>query len=56
MKMKANLDFVEFSRRLMAVPHSEIKEKLDAEKQAKRMKAKPKRHASRVFASPSKAR
>jgi len=37
--------FTEFMRRLVAVPHSEIKAKLDAEKAAKRT---PKRGASRA--------
>jgi hypothetical protein len=45
--------FVNFTRRLMSVPHAEIKAKLDAEKAAKRT---PKRSASRVPASSSKAR
>ena len=42
--------FTDFMKRLMAVPHSEIKAKLDAEKRAKMRKRKPKRasasHAS----------
>jgi hypothetical protein len=32
--------FTDFMRRLVAVPHSEIKAKLDAEKQAKQRKKK----------------
>jgi hypothetical protein len=32
--------FTDFMRRLVAVPHSEIKAKLDAEKQAKRQREK----------------
>jgi hypothetical protein len=32
--------FKNFMQRLVAVPHSEIKEKLDAEKKAKKRKAK----------------
>jgi len=32
--------FTEFMRRLVAVPHSEIKAKLDAEKQAKQQRRK----------------
>jgi hypothetical protein len=32
--------FTDFMRRLVAVPHSEIKAKLDAEKQAKKLRAK----------------
>ena len=43
--------FIEFTRRILCVPHSEIKAKLDAEREAKRT---PKR-ASRVSAAPSKA-
>jgi hypothetical protein len=43
--------FVNFMRRLVAVPHSEIKSKLDAEKQAKRTS---KASASRVPAASSK--
>lgn len=38
--------FTDFMRRLVAVPHSEIKAKLDAEKAVKKRKAKP--SASRV--------
>jgi len=45
--------FTGFMRRLVQVPHSEIKAKLDAEKAAKRTS---KRSASRVPALPSKAR
>jgi hypothetical protein len=37
----ANFDkFKDFMRRLLAVPHSEIKAKLDAEKQAKQRRKK----------------
>lgn len=43
--------FIEFTRRILSVPHSEIKAKLDAEREAKRT---PKR-ASRVSGAPSKA-
>jgi len=32
--------FTDFMRRLVAVPHSEIKAKLDAEKQAKKQRTK----------------
>lgn len=42
--------FVNFMRRLLAVPHSEIKAKLDAEREAKRT-SKP---SSRVSAVPAK--
>ena len=43
--------FIEFTRRLLQVPHSEIKAKLDAEKAAKRTsKASP----SRVSGVPPK--
>jgi len=45
--------FVNFTRRLMSVPHADIKEKLDAEKAAKRTS---KRSASRVPAASSKVR
>jgi len=45
--------FIEFTRRILSVPHSEIKAKLDAEKAAKRTS---KRSASRVPALPSKVR
>jgi hypothetical protein len=39
---EGNFDrFTDFMRRLVAVPHSEIKAKLDAEKAAKKRKAKP---------------
>jgi hypothetical protein len=38
--------FTDFMRRLVAVPHSEIKAKLDAEKQAK--KQQKKRSSSRA--------
>ena len=42
--------FTNFMRRLVAVPHSEIKAKLDAEKQAKqqRKKLSSASHASRA--------
>ena len=33
--------FTDFMRRLVAVPHSEIKAKMDAEKKAKRRTPKP---------------
>jgi hypothetical protein len=33
--------FADFMRRLVAVPHSEVKAKLDAEKQAKQRQKKP---------------
>jgi hypothetical protein len=39
--------FTNFMRRLVAVPHSEIKAKLDAEKQAKQQQKK--RVSSRAF-------
>jgi hypothetical protein len=42
--------FINFARRLVQVPHSEIKAKLDAEKEAKRT---PKT-SSRVSAAPTK--
>lgn len=45
--------FLNFARRIISVPHSEIKAKLDAEKAAKRTSN---RSASRVSAVPSKAR
>jgi hypothetical protein len=38
--------FENFMRKLVAVPHSKIKARLDAEKEAKR--TQPKRYASRV--------
>jgi hypothetical protein len=41
-------NFSDFMRRLVAVPHSEIKAKLDAEKQVK------KRHAKRTSARASR--
>lgn len=44
--------FTYFMRRLMRVPHSEIKAKLDAEKAAKRTSTK--RSASRASASSPK--
>lgn len=43
--------FTDFMRRLVAVPHSEIKERLDAEKEAKRT-SKP--SASRASVSSPK--
>jgi hypothetical protein len=43
--------FKAFTRRVLSVPHSEIKAKLDAEKAAKRT---PKGRASRVSRVPSK--
>jgi hypothetical protein len=43
--------FKVFTRRILSVPHSEIKAKLDAEKAAKR---KPRGRASRVSGVPSK--
>jgi len=53
-KISGDFDrFKDFTRRILSVPHSEIKEKLDAEKAAKRM---PKSPDSRASASPSKAR
>jgi hypothetical protein len=45
--------FTDFVRRLVSVPHSEIKAKLDAEREAKRVF---KTSVSRVPAVPSKAR
>lgn len=42
--------FTEFTRRILSVPHSEIKAKLDAEREAKRT---PK-SASRVSGVPAK--
>jgi hypothetical protein len=45
--------FINFTRRILSVPHSEIKAKLDAEKEAKRI---AKASTSRVLASSSKAR
>jgi hypothetical protein len=45
--------FTDFVRRILSVPHSEIKVKLDAEREAKRTSKAP---ASRVSALPSKAR
>jgi hypothetical protein len=48
--VEPNAKFIDFMRRLVAVPHSEIKAKLDAEKKAKRtFKA-----SSRVSVSSSK--
>ena len=44
--------FTEFARRLVAVPHAEIKAKLDAEREAKRTS----KTASRASASSSTAR
>lgn len=40
--------FTDFMRRLVAVPHSEIKAKLDAEKRAKSRKRKNASRASRA--------
>jgi hypothetical protein len=40
--------FTNFMRRLVAVPHSEIKAKLDAEKRAKSRKQKAASRASRA--------
>ena len=45
-----NAKFTDFMRRLVAVPHSEIKEKLDAEKAAKQII----KSASRVSGAPAK--
>jgi hypothetical protein len=45
--------FIEFARRVISVPHTEIKAKLDAEKEAKRTS---KASVSRVPAVSSKAR
>jgi hypothetical protein len=42
--------FTEFTRRILSVPHSEIKAKLDAEREAKRTA----KSASRVSGVPSK--
>ena len=44
--------FTNFTRKLIKVPHSDIQEKLDAERKAKRT---PK-NVSRVSAAPSKVR
>jgi hypothetical protein len=46
-------EFTNFMRRLVAVPHSEIKAQLDAEKRAKRT---PKSSASRARGASSKER
>lgn len=46
-------NFTSFMRRLMAVPHSEIKAKLEAEREAKRTS---KVSVSRLSGVPSKAR
>jgi hypothetical protein len=43
--------FIDFTRRILSVPHSEIKAKLDAEKEAKRI---AKTSASRVSGVSSK--
>jgi hypothetical protein len=43
--------FKDFMRRLVAVPHAEIKAKLDAEKAAKQRKQRPSGHASRAKGS-----
>jgi hypothetical protein len=45
--------FAEFTRRILSVPHSEIKAKLDAERESKRAS---KASASRASALPSKVR
>jgi hypothetical protein len=45
--------FTDFVRRILSVPHSEIKAKLDAEREAKRTSKAP---ASRVSGVPSNAR
>lgn len=45
--------FIDFARRILSVPHSEIKAKLDAEKEAKRTS---KASVSRVPAVSSKPR
>jgi hypothetical protein len=45
-------NFTSFMRRLIQVPHSEIKAKLDAEREAKRTS----KSVSRVPAAPSKGR
>jgi hypothetical protein len=42
--------FIEFTRRILSVPHSEIKAKLDAEREAKRTS----KSASRVSGVPAK--
>jgi hypothetical protein len=46
-------EFTSFMRKLVQVPHSEIKAQLDAEKEAKR---KLKASVSRVSGAPSKKR
>jgi hypothetical protein len=43
--------FTNFMRRLVAVPHSEVKAKLDAEKRAKKRKKTSKSSASRAAVS-----
>jgi hypothetical protein len=48
----SNPTFIDFTRRILSVPHSEIKAKLDAEKEAKRIA----KASSHVPASSSKAR
>jgi hypothetical protein len=45
--------FAEFARRIVSAPHAEIKGKLDAKREAKRVSMVS---ASRVSASPSTAR
>jgi hypothetical protein len=40
-------EFKDFMRRLVAVPHSMVKAKLDAEKLAKKRRAKPSRNSAR---------
>jgi hypothetical protein len=52
-KDEPNAKFTSFMRRLVAVPHSEIKSKLEAEKEAKRVS---KTSVSRVPAAVSKVR
>jgi hypothetical protein len=44
--------FIEFTRRILSVPHSEIKAKLDAEREAKRTS---KRASRAPAASPKRA-
>jgi hypothetical protein len=50
---ESNPTFVDFTRRILSVPHSDIKAKMDAEKAAKQ---EPKRSASRDSVVPSKVR
>ena len=42
--------FIQFTRQILSVPHSEIKTKLDAEREAKRLS----KSASRVSGVPTK--